>query len=81
VIIKSEKLNAGPDHLSIITNGKEPTNLEDNFPNTQLFSIQFVDEYFANIIQYFSTWNVPQEFNIVQKKNMVFKVIDYQLMA
>jgi hypothetical protein len=25
-------LKAGPDHLSRITNGEEPSNLEDNFP-------------------------------------------------
>jgi hypothetical protein len=34
VIVKPEKLNAGPDHLSRVTNGEEPTNLEDNLPNT-----------------------------------------------
>jgi hypothetical protein len=27
VILKTRKLNAGPDHLSRVTNGKEPTNL------------------------------------------------------
>jgi hypothetical protein len=32
VIVKPRKLNEGPDHLSRITNGGEPTNLEDNFP-------------------------------------------------
>jgi hypothetical protein len=31
VIVKLGKLNAGPDHLSWVTNGEEPTNLEDNF--------------------------------------------------
>jgi hypothetical protein len=31
VIIKSGKLNAGLDHLLRITNGEEPTNLEENF--------------------------------------------------
>jgi hypothetical protein len=51
VIVKSGKLNAGPDHLSRITNWEEPTNLEDNFPDAQLFSVQIVDKYFANIIQ------------------------------
>jgi hypothetical protein len=51
VIFKPRKLNAGPDHLSRVTNGEEPTNLEDNFPNAQLFSVQIVDEYFTNIIQ------------------------------
>ena len=31
VIVKPGKLNAGPDHLSRITNGEGPTDLEDNF--------------------------------------------------
>jgi hypothetical protein len=55
VIVKPEKLNAGPDHLSRVTNGEEPTNLEDNFPGAHLFSVQVADEYFANIIRYLST--------------------------
>jgi hypothetical protein len=37
VIVKLGKLNAGPDHLSRVTNGEEPTNLQDNFSDTQLF--------------------------------------------
>ena len=39
VIFKPGKLNAGPDHLSRVTNGEEPMNLEDKFPDTQLFSV------------------------------------------
>jgi hypothetical protein len=39
VIVKLGKLNAGPDHLSRVTNGEEPTNLEDNFLDAQLFSV------------------------------------------
>jgi hypothetical protein len=42
VIVNPGKLNAGPNHLSRVTNGKEPTNLEDNFPDAQLFSVQIV---------------------------------------
>jgi hypothetical protein len=38
VIVKLGKLNAGPDHLSKVTNGEEPTNLEENFHDAQLFS-------------------------------------------
>ena len=53
VIVKLGKLTAGPDHLSRITNGEEPTNLEDNFLDTQLFLVQVTDEYFSNIIEYF----------------------------
>jgi hypothetical protein len=33
VIVKPRKLNAGPYHLSRVTNAEEPTNLEDNFPD------------------------------------------------
>jgi hypothetical protein len=50
VIVKPGKLNAGPDHLSRVTNGEEPTNLEDNSPDAQLFSVQIVDDYFIEII-------------------------------
>jgi hypothetical protein len=39
------------------------------------------DEYFVDIIQYKSTGNAPQEFNTIQKKNMVVKDSDYQLIA
>jgi hypothetical protein len=63
VIVKPEKLNVGLDHLSRITNGEEPMNLEDNFTDAQLFSVQVAGEYFSDIIQYLSTGTMPQEFN------------------
>jgi hypothetical protein len=44
VIVKPGKFNAGHGHLSRITNGEEPTNLEDKFPDAQLFSVQIDDE-------------------------------------
>jgi hypothetical protein len=81
VIVKLGKLNAGPDHLPRITNGEEPMNLEDNFPDEKIFSFQVVNEYFFDIIQYLSTGNAPREFNIAQKKNRGVRVADYQLIA
>jgi hypothetical protein len=74
-------LNAGPNHLSRITNGEEPTNLEDNFPAAQLFLVQLDDEYFVDIMQYLSTGTAPQDFNIAQRKNLVVRATDYQLIA
>jgi hypothetical protein len=81
VIVKPGKLNTRLNHMSRITNGEEPMNLEDNFPDAQLFSVQIVDEYFADIIQYLSTRTVPHEFNIAQKKNLVVRASYYQLIA
>jgi hypothetical protein len=64
VSVKTGNSNVGPDHLSRITNGEEPTNLEDKFLNAHLFSVQVANEYFADIIEYVSTKTVSQEFNI-----------------
>jgi hypothetical protein len=81
VTLKPGKLNAGAYHLSRVTNGEEPTNLEDNFPDAQLFSVQVVDDYFVDIIKYLNIGIVPHEFSIVQKKHLVVIAIDYQLIA
>jgi hypothetical protein len=63
-LVKPARLNSGPDHLSRITNGEEPSNLEDNFPYAQLFLVQIVDEYVAGIIEFLSTCFAPREFTI-----------------
>jgi hypothetical protein len=77
VIVKPGKLNTRPDHPSRITNGEEPTNLEDNFLDAQLFSVQVANEYFSYIIQYLSIGTAPKEFNTAQKKNLVVRDADY----
>jgi hypothetical protein len=55
--------------------------LEDNFPNAQFFLVQIDDDYFSNIIEFLSTGFEPREFTIVQKKNLVVRDADYQLIA
>jgi hypothetical protein len=55
--------------------------MEDNFLDAQLFSVQITDEYFVDIIEYLSTGIEPQEFSIVQKKSLVVRVANYQLIA
>ena len=37
IVVKRGWSNAGLDHLSRIENGHEPTNIDDGFPNAQLF--------------------------------------------
>jgi len=69
IIVKREKLNAEPDHLSRITNGEDLRNLEENFPDANIFSIQIVNDYFADIVVFFSTRMAPKEFTITQKNS------------
>jgi hypothetical protein len=77
VVVKPARLNAGPDHLSRITNGEEPRSLEDKFPYAQLFVVQIVDDYFDDIIEFLSTIFSLKEFNTAHKKNLVVRVADY----
>jgi hypothetical protein len=81
VVVKLRKLNVKPHHLSRITNGEDPTNLEDNFPDEQLFLVQVADEYFIDIIELLSPGVVPKEFSTTEKKNIEVIATDYQLIA
>jgi hypothetical protein len=55
--------------------------LQENFPYAQLFSVQIFYEYFADLIDFLSTGFSPREFTTAHKKNMVIRVVDYQLIA
>ena len=50
IIVKLGRLNAGPDHLSRIETGEEPTNIEYGLPNAQLFRFDIEDNHSALII-------------------------------
>jgi hypothetical protein len=63
VIVKPGKMNAGPNHFSRVTNGEEPTNLDDTLLEAHLFLVQIANDYFADVIEYLSTWTAPHEFS------------------
>ena len=42
----------GVDHISRIEIGEEPTNLDDNIPDAQVFVIKMVDDYYEDIVQF-----------------------------
>ena len=37
IVVKPGRLNAGPDHLSHVEKGEEPTNMDDVLPEVQFF--------------------------------------------
>ena len=67
--------------MSRIDSGEEPSNLEYNLPDVQLFSVQIVDDYYADIIQFLTTGVAPDEFTKQQKKQLVVKAADFTLIA
>jgi len=59
VIVKPGKMNAEPDHLSRILSGEDAGNLDDNFPDAQLFAVRMVDDYFVDIVEFLNTGAAP----------------------
>ena len=50
IVVKMGWLNAGPDHLSHVENGEEPTNIDDGLPDVQLFRVEVADDHYAPIV-------------------------------
>jgi hypothetical protein len=50
IVVKPGRMNKGPDHLSRLENGEEPTSLEDTLPDAQLLAIRNIDDHFAEIV-------------------------------
>ena len=61
IIVKLGRLNIGLDHLSRLESGEEPTSLEDNLPNAQLFLVHIANEYFKDIIEFLTMGIVLEE--------------------
>ena len=68
IVVKQGRLNAGLDHLSHVENGEEPTNIDDGFPDAQLFWVDVTDDHYATTIQFFSTGIAPIDMSTRQKK-------------
>jgi hypothetical protein len=81
IIVKPGKMNKGPDHLSRLEHGEEPTNMEDTLLDAQLLAIRNIDDHFTNVVQFLSTGMAPAEYTILQKKQLVVHTADFSLIA
>ena len=79
IIVKLGRMGVEPNHLSQLETREEPTNLDDNLTDAQLVSIKIVDEYYKDIIHFFTTGRALDGYNIVQKKKLVVKSEYFQL--
>ena len=80
VIVNPGHLNVGPDHLSIIKTGEEPTNIE-GLLDAQLYRVDMADDHYAPILQFLANGVAPEELSTRQKKWLVVKASDYQLIV
>jgi hypothetical protein len=72
-------MNKGPDHLSRLEHGEEPTSLEDTLPDAQLLAIRNIDDHFTEIFHFLSTGMAPHEYTVIQKKQLVVHGTDFSL--
>ena len=69
--MKMGLLNTGPNNLSRIETGEEPSNIEDELPDAQLFRIRMVDDHYEQIIQFLAIGKSSKDFTTSRKKQLV----------
>jgi len=81
VIVKPGRLNAGPHHLPRIQIGEEPTNLEDELRDVQLFVVHVTDGHFEDIIHFLTIGIALEGYFVQQKKELVVCMADFSLIV
>lgn len=59
VVILPGKANVGPDHLSRIESGEDPTGIDDDLPDAHLFRLEAITAELAEIAQYLQEGKAP----------------------
>ena len=73
VVVKSRCLNTGPNYLSRIETNEEPTNLDDELPDAQLYAVCIAVGHFEVIIHFLTTGTTLQGYSIQQKKELMIR--------
>ena len=73
----------GPDEIlhRCVLEHERPLILDEGLPDTQLFAIQIVDDYFQDIAQYLSIGFAPAEMTTQQKKQLVVRAANFTLIS
>jgi hypothetical protein len=75
------KCNIGPDHLSALKSGESGGAVDDQLPDADLFRIEAIPEYLEDIAIFLSIGACPETYSATQKRHMVVRATDYQLIA
>jgi hypothetical protein len=79
IMVKLGRMSKGLDHLSRLEHGEEPNSLEDTLSDAQLLAIRKINDYFTEIFQFMSTGMEPSDYTIIQKKQLVVRVVYFSL--
>ena len=79
VVVRLGKLNVGPDHLSRINIGEEPTGVEDDLSNAHLFQIEAVPIELEEIAQFLEIGQAPEGMSMKKQQILDMKVAPYSL--
>ena len=79
VVVRPGKLNVGPDHLSRIDIGEEPTGVEDDLPDAHLFRIELVLAELEEIAQFLEDGQAPEGMSTKKKQILAMKAAPYSL--
>jgi hypothetical protein len=71
VVVKPDKHNVGPDHLSRIESGEVGGSLDDELPDAQLFRVEAVPDQLVEIVAYLTTGKVLEEHTQAQCRQLV----------
>jgi hypothetical protein len=63
VIIKPERCNLRPDHLSILELGESGREVDDQLPNVDMFWVEAIPEYLEDIAVFLSTRACPKTYS------------------
>jgi hypothetical protein len=81
VIVKPRRCNVGQNHLSRLESRESGGAVDDQLPYADLFWIEAIPEYLEDIVSFLSTHNFPETYFATQKRHVVVRTVDYQLIA
>jgi hypothetical protein len=80
VVVKPGKLNVGPDHLRQEW-GESGEVVDDQFPYTNIFHIEFILDYLSNISLFLKTSTMPEGYYVAHKRHLMVHAVYYQLIV
>ena len=69
IVVKRGRMNKGPNHLSKLEHGEEPTSLEDTLLDSQLIVITKFSDHLIEIVQFLSIGMAPMSIKSFNQNN------------